>query len=83
LSRRVAGAGARGYLYEIGPRAGFYPTTLLLNLATAIAHHDPIVERAEILLKRLRDDVDESVSLAVAAGTRATYLLVFEPTHFL
>lgn len=73
----------RGYVYEIGPRAGFYPTTLLLNLASAIALHDPIVERAEILLKKLRDDVDELVSLAVAAGTKATYLLVFEPSHFL
>jgi DNA-binding IclR family transcriptional regulator len=74
---------ARGYVYEIGPRAGFYPTTLLLNLATAITQHDPIVQRAEILLKKLRDDVDESVSLAIAAGTKATYLLVFEPTHLL
>src|ERR1700749_554845 len=53
---------ARGYVYEIGPRAGFYPTTLLLNLATAIAQHDPIVQRAEILLKKLRDDVYETVS---------------------
>jgi DNA-binding IclR family transcriptional regulator len=74
---------ARGYVYEIGPRAGFYPTTLLLNLATAITQHDPIVQRAEILLKKLRDDVDESVSLAIAAGMKATYLLVFEPAHFL
>jgi DNA-binding IclR family transcriptional regulator len=74
---------ARGYVYEIGPRAGFYPTTLLLNLATAITQHDPIVQRAEILLKKVRDDVDESVSLAIAAGVKATYLLVFEPTHFL
>jgi DNA-binding IclR family transcriptional regulator len=72
---------ARGYVYEIGPRAGFYPTTLLLNLATSIAQHDPIVERAEIALKKLRDDVDESVSLAVAADMKATYLLVFEPSH--
>jgi DNA-binding IclR family transcriptional regulator len=72
---------ARGYIYAIGPRAGFYPTTLLLDLATAIAQHDPIVECAETLLKKLRDDVDESVSLAVAAGMKVTYLLVFEPSH--
>jgi len=72
---------ARGYVYEIGPRAGFYPTSLLLDLATSIAQHDPIVDRAEILLKKLRDDVDESVSLAIAAGMKATYLLVFEPSH--
>ena len=40
-------------------------------------------ERAEILLKKLRDDVDESVSLALAADVKATYLLVFEPSHSL
>ena len=74
---------ARGYIYEVGPRAGFYPTTSLLNLASSIAQYDPIVERAEIVLKKLRDDVDELVSLAVAADAKATYLLVFEPSHSL
>ena len=72
---------ARGYIYEIGPRAGFYPTTKLLDLAGIIAHHDPIVLRAEILLRKLRDDVDESVSLAIVAETKVTYVLVFEPNH--
>ena len=72
---------ARGYVYEIGPRAGFYPTTRLLDLASVIAQYDPIVQRAEILLRKLRDDVDESVSLAIAAETKVTYVLVFEPAH--
>jgi IclR family transcriptional regulator, acetate operon repressor len=74
---------ARGYLYEIGPRAGFYPTARLLNLAGAIAQHDPIVARADVLLRKLRDEIDESVSLAVASGMKVTYLLVFEPSHAL
>jgi DNA-binding IclR family transcriptional regulator len=74
---------ARGYAYEIGPRAGFYPTTFLLNLANAIAQHDPIVQRAEVMLRKLRDDVDESVSLAIGTATKPTYLLVFEPSHLL
>ena len=72
---------ARGYLYEIGPRAGFYPTVRLLNLAKVIADHDPILLRAEVLLRKVRDTIDESVSLAKAGKTGATYLLVFEPTH--
>lgn len=74
---------SRGYLYEIGPRAGFYPTAKLFNQAAAIAQHDPIILRAEVLLRKLRDDVDESVSLAIAVGTKVTYLLVLEPSHAL
>jgi DNA-binding IclR family transcriptional regulator len=72
---------SRGYLYEIGQRAGFYPTAKLFNQASLIAQHDPIVLRAEIVLKKLRDSVDESVSLAIAAGMKVTYLLVLEPSH--
>jgi DNA-binding IclR family transcriptional regulator len=72
---------ARGYLYEIGPRAGFYPTVRLLNLAKTISQHDPILLRAEVLLRKVRDTIDESVSLAKAGKTNATYLLVFEPSH--
>jgi DNA-binding IclR family transcriptional regulator len=72
---------ARGYMYEIGPRAGFYPTVRLLDLAKVIAQHDPVLLRAEVLLRKLRDSIDESVSLAKASDMKATYLLVFEPTH--
>lgn len=72
---------ARGYLYEIGPRAGFYPTVRLFDLAKVITDHDPILLRAEVLLRKVRDAIDESVSLAKAGKSTATYLLVFEPTH--
>jgi DNA-binding IclR family transcriptional regulator len=72
---------ARGYIYEIGPRAGFYPTVRLLNLARTISQNDPILLRAELLLRKIRDTIDESVSLAKAGKTNATYLLVFEPSH--
>jgi DNA-binding IclR family transcriptional regulator len=72
---------ARGYIYEIGPRAGFYPTVRLLNLAKTISEHDPILLRAEMLLRKIRDTIDESVSLAKAGKANATYLLVFEPSH--
>jgi DNA-binding IclR family transcriptional regulator len=74
---------SRGYLYEIGLRGGIYPTAKLFNQAAAIAQHDPIVLRAEVLLRKLRNDVDESVSLAIAVGTKVTYLLVLEPSHAL
>jgi DNA-binding IclR family transcriptional regulator len=72
---------ARGYIYEIGPRAGFYPTVRLLDLARTISQHDPILLRAELLLRKMRDTIDESVSLAKVGKTNAIYLLVFEPSH--
>jgi DNA-binding IclR family transcriptional regulator len=71
----------RGFLYEVGPRAGFYPTARLYDLARTIVKHDPVLLRAEILLRKLRDDLDESVSLAKAGKMTATYILVLEPSH--
>ena len=73
----------RGYIYELGPRGGFYPTLKLDNLASTIAENDPILLRADMVLREFRDEFDESVSLAKASGETATYLLVFEPSHAL
>jgi len=72
---------ARGYLYELAPRAGYYPTLRLQKLGKDIGDHDPVVARADLLLRSLRDTLDESVLLAKVSGLQAIYLLVFEPTH--
>jgi DNA-binding IclR family transcriptional regulator len=40
-----------------------------------------VVARADLVLRSLRDTLDESVLLAKVSGLHATYLLVFEPTH--
>jgi DNA-binding IclR family transcriptional regulator len=74
---------ARGYLYEIAPRAGYYPTLRLVKLGKVIGDHDPVLLRAESQLRALRDSLDESVLLAKVTGLAAHYLLVFEPTHAL
>lgn len=70
-----------GYLYETAARAGYYPTTRLYKLCKIIVDHDPLVQRAEPVLERVRDELDESVTLAKANDMSATYLLVFEPAH--
>lgn len=72
-----------GYIYELGQRSGFYPTQRLKHLADTISENDPIMERAGMKLRELRDEFDESVSLAISTGRQVTYLLVFEPTHAL
>ena len=72
---------SRGYMYEIAPRAGYYPTSRLHALGKEIGDNDPVLMRTEILLRSLRDTLDESVSLLKVSGMNAKYLLVFEPTH--
>jgi DNA-binding IclR family transcriptional regulator len=74
---------SRGYLYELAPRAGYYPTLRLQELGKTISDHDPVVLRAEPLLRSTRDTLDESVLLAKVSGLQAHYLLVFEPSHSL
>jgi DNA-binding IclR family transcriptional regulator len=71
----------RGYLYELAPRAGYYPTLRLQKLGQEIGDNDPLLLRAELLLRSLRDTLDESVLLAKVSGLRATYLLALEPRH--
>ena len=72
---------ARGYIYELAPRAGYYPTSRLHLLGKEIGNNDPVLVRAELLLRSLRDTLDESVLLSKVSGLTATYLLAFEPTH--
>jgi DNA-binding IclR family transcriptional regulator len=72
---------ARGYIYELAPRAGYYPTSRLHALGKEIGNSDPVLMRAELLLRSLRDTLDESVLLSKVSGLNATYLLAFEPTH--
>jgi len=69
---------ARGYIYAIKPRSGFYPTKRLLDMARVIADHDPLLERVEPILKELRDTTGETVTLAKRQGHRIIYLDVFE-----
>jgi len=71
----------RGFIYEVSPRGGYYPTLRMYEAGRVIAENDPVMMRADILLRELRDALDESVLLAKVNGLRATYLLTFETTH--
>lgn len=69
----------RGYLHEIRPRGGFYPTARLLDVARTIIDHDPVSQRAGPILDRLSHALGASASLALARGTEVTYLAVSLP----
>jgi len=71
----------RGFIYEIAPRGGYYPTLRLYELGKSITENDPVLQRAELVLRELRDALDETVLLAKVAGLSGTYLLTFDPSH--
>jgi DNA-binding IclR family transcriptional regulator len=72
---------SRGYLYELAPRAGYYPTLRLQRLGKEIGDNDPVAMRADPLLRSLRDALDESVLMAKVSGLQGNYLIVFEAAH--
>jgi len=71
----------RGFIYEVSPRGGYYPTLRMYEAGKVIAENDPVVMRAEILLRELRDRLDESVLLAKISGLGGTYLLSLETSQ--
>ncbi len=72
---------ARGYLYEVQRRGGFYPTARLHQKTTIIAAHDPILERVGPSLAALRDGTGETVVLGRLRDTEVIYLLVLESSR--
>jgi DNA-binding IclR family transcriptional regulator len=72
---------ARGYLYEVKARGGFYPTKLLFEHARIIASHDPLAERFVPLLEKLRNQTGETVLVSKRLDRQAVYLAVVESPH--
>lgn len=52
-----------GYLYEVGRRQGYYPTSRLLAMAQRIEAADPILHRIRPSLEELRNATQETVVL--------------------
>jgi len=69
---------ARGYLYALGPRRGFYPTRRLLDHARIITDNDPVLKRLEPALYHLSDSTDETVILGKRQDDEIVYLQVIE-----
>lgn len=72
---------ARGYLYEIGRRKAYYPTSRWLIKATAISSADPVTDRVQPYLHSLRDQVGETVLFGKRLGDRVIYLSLAEGTQ--
>jgi len=72
---------SRGYIYEVSPRRGFYPTRRMLDRATVISANDPISEMTNEVLTQLRDATNETVILGRLQSNRVVYLSVIEPAQ--
>ena len=71
----------RGYIYELGSRAGYYPTSRLHSVAEAIVDHDPLLLRAELAMDALAASIGETVALAKATDLDLNYVMVKESNH--
>jgi len=70
-----------GYVYVLEQRKWVYPTKRLLQIAQAIAIHDPLLETLAPMLAQLRDALGETVILGKRQGQTVVYLEVIEGTH--
>lgn len=69
---------ARGYLYELSRRQGYYPSGRLATVAEAIARATPVAGLVDPILEALRDEAKESVVLVKRQRDRVVYLEVYE-----
>jgi DNA-binding IclR family transcriptional regulator len=69
---------ARGWLYELSRRQGYYPSGRLGVVAQAIAAANPLARLVGPILSALRDEAKESVVLVKRQRERVVYLDVFE-----
>lgn len=70
-----------GYVYVLEQKKRVYPTKRLLQVAQAIASHDPLLESVSPILSELRDQLGETVILGKRQGNSVVYLEVIEGTH--
>jgi IclR family acetate operon transcriptional repressor len=69
---------ARGYIFEINRKQGYFPTKKLGMLAQIITHAIPLLATLEPHLLQLSKDTDETVVLAKRQGDSIIYLDTFE-----
>lgn len=70
-----------GYLFEPRPRAGYYPTSLLAEVAEKITAGQPVPPESRALLEELAGASGETVVLAAQAGSNVVFLDSVESPH--
>lgn len=70
-----------GYVLVIDGGKNYYPSRRLMDLGEQINRFNPIKERVENTLKRLRDVTGETIFIGRIQGQQAVYTEVFDGTH--
>lgn len=74
---------AGGYLYEVRPHVGYYPTRRWLDKAKVISANDPLAARILQHMTQLRDQTGETLIFGKRADKRVVYLEVVESSQTL
>jgi len=82
VSRLLRALERNGLVQREGPRGGFRPGSLFVNLARRSGAAD-LIELAGPELRRLADRTGETVNLAVPGAEQAEYVTQIETGHFL
>jgi DNA-binding IclR family transcriptional regulator len=67
-----------GYLYEISPSIGYYPTARMYEHTNAIAAQDPVLASIRPILESLRDETGETVVVGRLSGDQSVFVAVYE-----
>lgn len=70
-----------GYVYLLGKRAGYYPTSRWRVQGESISRNDPVLTLVHRHLEELRDVTGETAIFGKRDGNRALYLDVREAAH--
>lgn len=70
-----------GYIIAIDGGKSYYPSRRLFDTAQKISQFNPIKEKVENALKRLRDTTGETVFIGRFQGKQVVYSDVFDGTH--
>ncbi len=68
----------RGYLYTLGKRKELYPNSRIFQLAQTIVENDPFIARFSGKLEALRDECEETVTVAKRQGKVLQYILTLD-----
>jgi IclR family transcriptional regulator, acetate operon repressor len=69
---------SNGYIYEVRPQLGYYPTRRWLDKAQAISASDPVVREVRSYLEDLREKTGETLILGRLADRHILYIDVIE-----
>lgn len=77
-SNLVATLRARGFLFEVRRRGGFYPTRRMHDLTLSIVEGDPLLSLVQEHMEDLREATGETVLFAAREGDSVIYLEALE-----